>query len=203
MLRLDQEILSHMISPERGERVMDIGCGDGALLIYLREQYGVHAHGLEIDEERVARAVERGISAVQADADTELSHYPDGGFDYIILANTLQNMKHPHEVLRQSLRIGRRVCVVTPNFGHWYNRLYLGMLGKMPVSKALRYQWYETPNIHFSTIRDFALLCDELECNIVKSTAIYGSRARSISPSIFFIANLLAHHAIFLLEKPL
>lgn len=135
--------------------MLDVGCGDGALLAWLRDHKGVDGRGVEIDPVRVASAVARGLSVIQADAEAELADWPAGSVDYAILSETLQAMQAPHRVLEQLLRIGARAVVAFPNFGHWRARLHLLLKGRMPVTKSLPVSWYETDNIHFCTVDDF------------------------------------------------
>ena len=144
-----------------GARVLDIGCGDGQLLAWLRDTKGVEGRGIELDASGVAAAVGRGLAVVQGDADTDLADYPDAAFDVVILSNTLQAMQRPAEVLAQLVRIGRSAIVSFPNFGHWRVRLGLALSGRMPVTRSLPVSWHETPNIHFCTIADFEALCAE------------------------------------------
>ena len=152
-LRPDLAIIAANVAP--GARVLDVGCGDGALMVALREQKGVDARGIEIDAENVAAAVAHGLSVVQGDADTDLAEYPDDAFDYAILSQTLQTTRAPHVVLDELLRIGRRAFVSFPNFAHWRVRLSLLWGGRMPVTRTLADAWFDTPNIHHVTIADF------------------------------------------------
>lgn len=200
MLRHDQNIIAGLIVP--GSRVIDIGCGGGELLAHLAAEKKVKGYGLEIEPERVSAAVRRGLSAIQGDADADLPYYPDKGFDYAILGLTLQIMRHPREVLEQALRIASRVIVVIPNFGHIGNRLRFLLRGRMPVTSALPCQWYETPNIHFCTIRDFAALAEELGCKIETSLAIYCSgAAHPFSGGGSFGANMFGAQGLFVLSR--
>lgn len=163
-LRPDQTAIAGLIEP--GSKVLDVGCGTGDLLALLVEQKQVSAHGLELDADRVAIALSRGLSVIQGDADQVLTHYPDNSYDYAVLCQTLQATKRPKDVLEELLRIAERAIVSIPNFGHWRNRVYLALNGRMPVTKALSYAWYETPNIHFSTLLDFLALAEELSATV-------------------------------------
>ena len=156
-MRLDLRLMSEMIEP--GSRVLDIGSGDGTLIEYLFRTRGCDARGIEIDMAEVTRAVAHGLPVMHGDADSDLAHYPDGLFDYVVLSRTLQAVERPQEVLRQMLRIGTRALVSFPNFGHWQLRWHLVRSGRMPMTPTWDRPWYETPNIHPCTIRDFFALC--------------------------------------------
>lgn len=199
-MRSDLKVIAGFIAP--GSRVLDIGCGEGALLEYLVREKRSDGRGLEIESARVSSCMAKGLLAVQGDADRDLAQYGEKAFDYVILAQTLQVMRRPKEVLEQSLRIGKRVIVSIPNFGHIANRLYLLTKGRMPVTSRLSYQWYETPNIHFSTIHDFVVLAQELGCVIEKRYCLYGERSLSFLGTGSFTANLFGDVGVFLLRKP-
>ncbi len=199
-LRADLLRIADMVAP--GSRVLDIGCGDGSLLAYLEVERGADARGLELSQAGVNACVARGLSVVQGDADTDLADYPSGAFDYVILSQTLQATHRPREVLRQLLRIGRRAIVSFPNFGHWRVRLQLLVRGRMPETGTLSAPWYETPNIHLCTIRDFVVLCDDLGIAIARWQAL-GTKGRplSIPRSSLAWANLFGAHGLFLLRR--
>ncbi len=156
-LRLELKLIADMVTP--GSRVLDIGCGDGALIEHLFHTRNCDARGIEIDMAQVTRAVAHGLPVMQGDADGDLRHYPDGAFDFVILSRTLQAVARPREVLRQMLRIGGRAVVSFPNFGHWQVRTSLMLRGRMPMTATWDKPWHETPNIHPCTIRDFFDLC--------------------------------------------
>ena len=157
-MRVDLRLIAEMIAS--GSRVLDIGCGDGMLIDHLSRTKGCDARGIEIDMTEVIRAVAHGMPVMHGDADTDLAHYPDSAFDYVVLSRTLQAVEQPRVVLRQMLRIATRAVVSFPNFGHWLVRWQLVSTGRMPVTPAWDRPWHETPNIHPCTIRDFFALCE-------------------------------------------
>ena len=193
-LRPDLALIADHVEP--GTRVLDIGCGDGALMAALRERSSVDARGLELDPGNVATAVARGLPVVQGDADVDLAGYPDGSFDYAILSQTLQTTRGPHLVLDEMLRIGRWAFVSFPNFAHWRVRLSLLWGGRMPVTELLPERWYDTPNIHHVTIDDFR--CFVRERGVIVDRAWFLARGGTRGSAG---ANLLAEHAVFLLRK--
>jgi methionine biosynthesis protein MetW len=198
-LRPDLAVIAEMIPPST--RVLDIGCGDGALLEYLVRVKGVDGRGLELSQQNVNQCVARGLSVVQGDADTDLSEYPSGVFDIVILSQTIQTTRKPRFVLEELLRIGKRTIVSFPNFGHWRVRLSLAARGRMPVTKTLGHAWHDTPNIHLCTIADFQALVNEVGARIERAWALHESqRTEAMRPSAWG-PNLFAQGAIFLLAK--
>jgi methionine biosynthesis protein MetW len=193
-LRPDLSIIAENI--RSGARVLDVGCGDGALMAALRDQKGVDARGLEIESANVSAAVARGLAVVQGDADTDLADYPDKGFDYAILSQTLQTTRRPDLVLDQLLRIGGQAFVSFPNFAQWKIRFTHLLGGRMPVTKQLPHRWYDTPNIHHVTVRDFKSFVTERSYTIKGEWYLSGEKIRGARG-----ANLLAEHAVFLLER--
>jgi methionine biosynthesis protein MetW len=197
-IRADLLLIADMVEP--GARVLDIGCGDGALLEHLVFVKQVTGRGIELSQEGVNACVSQGLSVIQGDADTDLTDYPAGAFDYAILSQTLQATHDPRHVLEQLVRIGRRAIVSFPNFGHWQSRLYLVFRGRMPVTDALPASWYETPNIHFCTIRDFSVLCGEVGVTVERALSL-DARGRAAPQQSLRLANLLGQSALFLLRK--
>ncbi len=193
-LRPDLQIIADNISPNA--RVLDIGCGDGALMAALRDQKQVDARGLEIDPANVASAVSKGLSVVQGDADTDLSAYPDASFDYAILSQTLQTTHRPDQIVDELLRIGKQAFVSFPNFAHWRVRMSLLIGGRMPVTRLLPQTWYDTPNIHHVTIDDFRALVRDGELKQEGQWFLSGDKQTGRG-----LANLLAEHAVFLLRR--
>jgi methionine biosynthesis protein MetW len=198
--RVDLLLVADMI--EKGARVLDVGCGDGALLKTLIERRNVDGRGIELSQAGVNSCVAQGLSVIQGDADTDLDAYPDDSFDYVVLSQTLQATRNPRIVLEQLLRIGRRAIVSFPNFGHWRVRTSLLFGGRMPVTENLTYAWYETPNIHFCTIRDFVDLCDAIGAKIEGGVALNGSGDKVSLQLPWAVWNLFGEQAIFLLSRP-
>jgi methionine biosynthesis protein MetW len=197
-LRRDLRLIAEMILP--GSRVLDIGCGDGALLGYLGRYKGVDGRGIELSQAGVNACVSRGLSVIQGDADRDLEAYPSGAFDLVVLSQTLQATREPRRVLESLVRIARRAIVSFPNFGFWRIRLHLLTRGRMPASDLLSYAWYDTPNIHLCTIRDFAALCDAIGAKIEHGLALdRRGRPFPLDPR-GALANLLAEQAIFVLS---
>ena len=194
LLRPDLAIIADHVAPST--RVLDIGCGDGTLMAELRQRSDVDARGLELDADNVAAGVAKGLSVIQGDADTDLSYYPDGAFDYAILSQTLQTTRHPHKVLDALVRIGRHGFVSFPNFAYWRVRWALMWNGRMPMTAALPVSWYETENIHQLTVADFRALVAEL--GITVEDCWFLSQGQRISASG---ANWRAEHAVFLLRR--
>ena len=200
-LRRDLRLISDMIAA--GSRVLDIGCGDGALLAYLARHKDVDGRGMELSQSGVNACVGHGLSVIQGDADRDLEAYPSGAFDVVVLSQTLQATRNPRRVIETLARIGRRAIVSFPNFGFWRIRLKLLLGGRMPISDLLPHPWYETPNIHLCTIRDFVALCDEVGVTVERSVTLdRHGRPYSLNPH-GTLANLLAEQGVFVLSgKP-
>ena len=198
-LRSDYRLVAEMVRP--GTRVLDVGCGDGELLAFLAQHKQVDARGIEISREGVAACVAKGLAVIQGDADTDLADYPDDCFDYVILSQTIQATRNPKIVLEQMLRIGRNAIVSFPNFGHWRIRTHLMFKGAMPVTENLPDTWYNTPNIHFCTIRDFVALADELQARIVRADALDAAGKPVGVKMPWWFWNLMGEQGIFWLAR--
>jgi methionine biosynthesis protein MetW len=198
-MRVDLRLIAEMIAP--GSRVLDIGCGDGTLISYLFHTKGCDARGIEIDMAEVTRAIAHGLPVMHGDADVDLAYYPDGAFDYVVLSRTLQAVGRPREVLRQMLRIGARAVISFPNFGHWLVRWQLLAHGKMPMTAIWDRPWYETPNIHPCTIRDFFELCETDGYIVEQWLAADEIGRRAPWRRSRWLANIFGQQGLFLLRS--
>lgn len=197
--RADHVLIANMVEP--GSRVLDVGCGDGALLQMLVNRRAVDGRGIEISREKVNACVAGGLSVIQGDADSDLTDYPDQAFDYAILSLTIQATRFPRTVLENLLRIGRFAIVSFPNFGYWRIRTQLLLLGRMPITKNLPETWYDSPDAHLCTIRDFDDLCRVVGAEVKERTAISRNGTQFSPYSPLSIHNMFAERAIFLLRS--
>ena len=181
MQRYDFELISSWI-PERS-RVLDLGCGDGVLLAGLAATHGVRGYGIEIAADNVLASVANGVNVIQSDLEEGLAAFGDGAFDFVILSQTLQAMRNVERVLTEMLRVGREGIVTFPNFGYWRHRLDIAG-GRMPVSRALPYSWYDTPNIHLCTVKDFEDLCRKVGAEILDERVIHEGRTVRVLPNL-------------------
>lgn len=194
-IRFDLEIIASLV--KEGSKALDIGCGNGELINFLEKNKKVEAKGIEISSHQVSKALLKGLSVIQGDAEEDLKSYPDKSFDYAILSHTIQATKKPDKILKEMLRIANFAIVSLPNFAHIKNRLHLALKGTMPVNKTIPFQWYETPNIHFCSIKDFKKLCKELDLKVQKEVFMTNNKILKNK----FIANIFAEYAIFLITK--
>jgi methionine biosynthesis protein MetW len=197
--RVDLVVVADMVA--HGAKVLDVGCGDGELLRLLAETRNVDGRGIELSREGVNECVAKGLAVIQGDADTDLADYPNDAFDYVVLSQTLQATRAPRVVLEHMLRIGRCAIVSFPNFGHWRIRMQVMFRGRMPRTENLPYVWYDSPNIHFCTIKDFRELCVSAGAKMEKAVAFnpWGSRLRLNAPWWFW--NMFGEQAVFLLSR--
>ena len=193
------KVISELV--EEKSRVLDVGCGDGILMEYLLKNKVVDVRGLEISKEKVKKCLSNGLAVVEGDAEYDLKQFPDLSFDYVILSQTLQAFMSPENVIKDLLRVGKKVIVTIPNFGHWKVRLDLLFKGEMPITKNLPYEWYNTPNLHMCTIQDFYNFCNNKGINIFKTISLNGQKTSKITSSNLKFKNLISELGIFLLEK--
>ena len=193
-MRPDLEIIQPWIEPN--SRVLDLGCGDGDLLHYLKTTKQVRGIGLEIDEEHIQNCIENGVNVIEQNLDQGLSNFQSNSFDTVLLAQTLQALSNPDQLIGEMLRIGKKGVVTFPNFGNWKSRLYLTTKGRMPVSKFMPHQWYDTPNIHFCTVKDFDALCRDKNIKVLTRTVVdsqlKGSWAMKSWPN--FLGEIAIYH---------
>jgi len=198
-LRGDLAFVADLIEPR--SRVLDVGCGEGELLAYLARVKGVDGRGIELSQSGVNACVRHGLSVIQGDADSDLAAYPSESFDYAVLSQTLQATRNPRVVIEHLVRIGRHAIVSFPNFGHWKIRLHILVTGRMPVTHLLNHDWYDTPNIHLCTVRDFVALTGALGVAIEKSVTLdRAGQPFSLDPR-GSLANLLAEQGLFMLSR--
>ena len=186
---------------ENGTRVLDVGCGDGVLIEYLKNKKNIDVRGLEISKDKVQKCISKGLTVIEGNAEIDLKQFPNNSFDYVVLSQTLQAFVNPELVIKELLRVGKRAIVTIPNFGFWKVRLHLLFKGTMPVTKALPDEWYNTPNLHMCTIKDFVKFSNTINFKIFKSIAMNEKKTSMINNSNLFFKNLFSELGIFLIEK--
>ena len=198
-MRFEDDILARLI--DANSRVLDVGCGDGSLLLHLKKIKNVDGRGLEIDQKRVQESVAKGLAVIEGDAEKDLVDYPNASFDFAILNQSLQQFHDPRKVLDELLRVAKKAIITIPNFGYWKVRLNLLFKGTMPVTENLPHTWYNTPNLHMCTIKDFYNLCKLDNIEIVKSISISSDKVSDIQKSNLEVKNLISEIGIFLIKK--
>ena len=198
-MKKEFQIISELI--ENNKRVLDVGCGDGTLMKHLKDNKNIDTRGLEISKNNVQLCISKGLSVIEGNAERDLQQFPDLSFDYAILSQTLQAFYNPEKVIDDLLRVAKKAIVTIPNFGFWKVRLHLFFQGTMPVTKHLPNEWYNTPNIHMCTIKDFVNFCTQKKINLFKSLALHEEKASDINNKNLNIKNLLSELGIFLIER--
>ena len=193
------KIISTLIKEE--SHVLDIGCGDGILMEYLKDEKKVNIRGIEISKSKVQNCIAKGLTVIEGNAEKDLKQFPDNSFDYVVLSQTLQAFLNPENVIKELLRIGKQAIVTIPNFGYWKIRLHLLLKGTMPVTRTLPDEWYNTPNIHLCTIKDFVFFSKKKEFKLSKSIAMRSNKVSYINNVNLNMKNLSANLGIFLIEK--
>ena len=186
---------------ETNTRVLDVGCGDGTLMEFLKDNKKIDIRGIEILKNNVQQCIGKGLTVIEGDAEKDLSQFPDGSFDFVILSQTLQAFLNPEKVISELLRVGKKAIVTIPNFGYWKVRLHLLIKGTMPVTRTLPDEWYNTPNLHMCTIKDFFTFCENRKINLYKSIALQNLKSSKITNANLTLKNLTSVLGIFLIEK--
>ena len=198
-MKLEFEIIADLL--EENSRILDVGCDDGTLMVHLKKNKNIDVRGLEISKEKVQLCIAKGLTVIEGNAEYDLKQFPDNSFDYVILGQTLQAFINPEIVIKELLRVGKKAIVTIPNFGHWKVRLNLLIYGSMPVTKTLPNDWYNTPNIHMCTIKDFVKFSKIIDFKIYKSLALINKNVSNINKSNLFFKNLFAELGIFLIQN--
>ena len=198
-MKKEFKIISELI--ENNTRVLDVGCGDGTLMKYLKDEKNVDTRGLEISKNNVQNCTSKGLSVIEGNAEKDLHQFPNLSFDYVILSQTLQAFYNPEKVIDDLLRVANKAIVTIPNFGYWKVRMHLLFKGTMPITKTLPNEWYNTPNLHMCTIKDFFNFCSKKKIELYKSIALNGEKTSAINSGNINIRNLSSELGIFLIKK--
>jgi methionine biosynthesis protein MetW len=198
-MKQEFKIISNFI--EKNTRVLDVGCGDGTLMEFLKDNKEIDIRGIEISKNNSQKCVSKGLTVIEGDAEKDLTQFPDSSFDFVILSQTLQAFLNPETVINELLRIGKKAIVTLPNFGYWKVRLHLLTKGTMPITKNLPDEWYNTPNLHMCTIKDFYNFCYTRNIKLDKSLALHNEKTSVINETNLNIKNLSAELGIFLIER--
>ncbi len=198
-MKSEYKIIAELI--EKKTRVLDVGCDDGALMEFLKTNRNVDIRGIEISKEKVQTCIAKGLTVIEGNAEFDLKQFPNNSFDYVVLGQTLQAFINPEIVINELLRVGKKAIVTIPNFGHWRVRLNLLIKGTMPITNTLPNNWYNTPNIHMCTIKDFVKFSKTINFKIFKSLALINKNVSNINSSNLFFKNFFGELGIFLIEK--
>ena len=198
-MKQEFKIISDLI--EKNTRVLDVGCGDGILMEYLKHDKEIDIRGIEISKDNVQKCLSKGLTVIEGDAEKDLLQFPDSSFDFVILSQTLQAFLNPEIVIKELLRVGKKAIVTIPNFGFWKVRLHLLIKGTMPITKNLPDEWYNTPNLHMCTIKDFYNFCENRKIKLGKSSVLHNKKISSINKLNLNIKNLSAELGIFLIKS--
>ena len=198
-MKSEYKVISDII--EKNSRVLDVGCDDGTLMEFLKNNKNIDIRGIEISKEKVQTCIAKGLTVIEGNAEFDLKQFPNDSFDYVVLGQTLQAFINPEIVIKELLRVGKKAVVTIPNFGHWRVRFNLLFKGTMPITNSLPNDWYNTPNIHMCTIKDFFKFSKKINFKIYKSLALTNKNVSNINNSILFLKNLFGELGIFLIEK--
>ena len=198
-MKQEFKIIANII--KKNTRVLDVGCGDGTLMEFLKNNKEIDIRGIEISKVNVQRCIGKGLTVIEGDAEKDLSQFPDESFDFVILSQTLQAFLNPEKVISELLRVGKKAIVTIPNFGYWKVRLHLLFKGTMPITRTLPDEWYNTPNLHMCTIQDFFNFCEGKKINLYKSIALHNLKSSQITVTNLKLKNLTAVLGIFLIKK--
>ena len=198
-MKKEFQIISELV--KNNSRVLDVGCGDGILMKYLKDNKNVDGRGLEISKEKVQMCIAEGLSVIEGNAEDDLKQFPDLSFEYAILGQTLQAFYKPEKVSDDLLRVSKKAIITIPNFGYWKIRIHLLLKGTMPVNKHLPNEWYNTPNLHMCTIKDFVNFCNKKNINLFRSIALHEKTVSEINNKNLNVKNLFSELGIFLVEK--